>query len=372
MAEPTRNPIPYDVSVEHVDADEAETTAQIDGTMAQIREKTFLDGGHAIRSVHAKPQGALRATLTVADGLPEPLAQGLFSKPGRYEAVMRFSTIPGDILDDKISVPRAVALKIVGVEGERLAGSEGDVTQNFLFADAPAFNAPNAKKFLGGLKQLSATTDRAEGAKKALSAVLQAAEKVVEVFGAKSATLISMGGHAQTHVLGATFFTGAPHRHGRYMAKLSLAPVSAELVALADEKVGLGDHPDGLREAVVAFMQGHRAEWELRVQLCTDLEKMPIEDASVEWPQALSPYVTVARLVAEPQAAWSPAIAAAVDDGMFFSPWRGLAAHQPIGNVMRARKVAYEHSAQFRAARNGKPVEEPRDFSGFPSTEVVQ
>lgn len=40
--------------------------------------------------------------------------------------------------------------------------------------------------------------------------------------------------------------------------------------------------------------------WELRVQLCVDIEKMPREDASVEWPQDLSPYVTVARPRARP------------------------------------------------------------------------
>ena len=360
-------PIPYDASVEHAEADEPRTTADIDATMEKIREKTFENGGHAIRSVHAKPQGVLRATLTVSAGLPESLAQGLFARPGRYEAVMRFSTIPGDVLDDNISVPRGLAVKVVGVEGERLAGSEADNTQNFVFTDGIAFNAPNSKKFLSGLKQLAVTTDHAEGAKKAMSATLQMAEKVVEAFGGKSAKLISMGGHPKTHVLGAAYYSGAAIRYGRYMAKLALVPVSADLAGLKDQVVDLDDRPDGLREEVVNFMRGHRAEWDLQVQLCTDLEKMPIEDASVEWPQDMSPYVTVGRLVAEPQTAWSPAIATAVDEGMFFSPWRGLAAHQPIGNVMRARKVAYEHSAQFRAARNGVAVVEPHDFAGYPT-----
>lgn len=175
-----------------------------------------------------------------------------------------------------------------------------------------------------------------------------------------------MGGHAPTHVLGETFYSGAALRYGRYMAKLALVPASPELAALKDQKVDLDDQPDGPREEVVAFMRGDCAEWDLQVQLCTDLEKMPIEDASVEWPQDSSPYVTVARIVAGPQTAWSQAILAVVDDGMSFSPWRGLAAHRPIGNVIRARKPAYEQSAQFRAARNGRPVVEPRDLSDFP------
>ena len=362
----SKPPVAFHPSVEKITEDEPKTTADIDATMATIREKTFANGGHAIRSVHAKNQGMVRATLIVEPGLPEPLAQGLFSTPGSYETLMRFSTIPGDILDDKVSVPRGLALKVVGVPGARLPGSENDVTQNFLFIDGPAFNAPSTKTFLGGLKQVAATTDHGEGAKKAFSAVLQAAEKVVEAFGGKSAKLVSMGGHPETQVLGQSFYTAAALRHGRFIAKLALVPVSAELRALTDQKVDLSDKPDGLREATVAYMRTHRAEWALQVQLCTDLETMPVEDASIEWPQDESSYVTVARIVAESQEAYSAALAHAVDDGMFFSPWRGLLAHQPLGNVMRARRIAYEHSAQFRAARNGTPVVEPRDLSGVP------
>jgi hypothetical protein len=78
------------------------------------------------------------------------------------------------------------------------------------------------------------------------------------------------------------------------MAKLSLAPVSPELVALKDRPVDLEHKPNGLRGAVVDFMTENAAEWELRVQLCTDLQAMPIEDATVEW---TSPWVAVAPIM---------------------------------------------------------------------------
>jgi hypothetical protein len=69
--------------------------------------------------------------LEVDAGLPAELAQGLFAKPRRYPVVIRISTIPGDILDDSVSTPRGMAVKVIGVEGERLEGSENDVTQDF-------------------------------------------------------------------------------------------------------------------------------------------------------------------------------------------------------------------------------------------------
>jgi hypothetical protein len=55
--------------------------------------------------VHAKTHGILQGYLEVDAGLPHDLAEGLFAKPGRYPVLMRFSKIPGDILDDSVSTP---------------------------------------------------------------------------------------------------------------------------------------------------------------------------------------------------------------------------------------------------------------------------
>ncbi len=94
---------------------------------------------------------------------------------------------------------------------------------------------------------------------------------------------------------------------------------------------------------------------------------MPIEDASVQWPEDLSPYVSVARIVALPQPAWSEARRVAVDDGMAFSPWHSLAAHRPIGSIMRVRKAVYEMAAGFRSEHNAVKVAEPTRLDDLPS-----
>ena len=154
------------------------------------------------------------------------LAQGLFATPATYPVAMRVSTIPGDILDDNVSVPRGMALKIIGVPGERLEGSEHDATQDFVMVNGPVFAAPTGKAFLKNLKLLAGTTDKAEGAKTALSTVLQGIESLVEAFGGKSATLMQLGGHPETNPLGETYFTQAPLLYGEYIAKFALFPVS--------------------------------------------------------------------------------------------------------------------------------------------------
>jgi hypothetical protein len=356
---PPRTPLRYAPSVEVIDDDETQTMQGLIDQMTRIQNVTYKDGGHALRGVHAKSQGLIEAQLVVVDGLPAHLAQGLFARAGSYPVVMRFSAVPGDVLDDAVSTPRGLAVKVIGVDGPRLSGSEAATTQDFVMINGPAFGAPNAKKFLGTVKLLAGTTDKAPVLKKVLSTALQGIEKVVEAVGGKSPTLISLGGHPETNILGETYYTQTPFLFGDYIAKLCVAPSSAGLEALTNAKVDLSDRPNGLRQAVVDFFATHGGEWEVKAQLCTNLESMPIEDASVAWPEDESPYVTVARIVAEPQAAWSHERSRTVDDGMAFNPWHGLAAHQPLGSINRARKQVYEMSKRFRAAHNGVTIDEP-------------
>ena len=120
------------------------------------------------------------------------------------------------------------------------------------------------------------------------------------------------------------------------------------------------------RDSVVSFFQKETAVWELRVQRCTDLAKMPVEDASVEWDEKLSPPLPLARITAQPQNAYSDARRLWVDEHLSFNPWHGLTAHRPLGNIMRARLKAYQASSQFRHAAEGRPVIEPRSIEELP------
>ncbi len=341
-------PVRYEARFEHAEEDEAETE--------QGLLETLRDDAQARRSGHSKSHGLLKGELRVLTGLPPSLAQGLFSHPMTYPVVMRLSTIPGDLLHDSVPAPHGMAIKVVGVTGARLSGSEGQVTQDFVLANGPRFNAPDGKGFLKGLKLLASTKDEAPGFKKIFSAVARGAERIIE----------SVGGHPETHILGETFYSQVPMLHGPYMAKVSVVPISPGMLLLKNAHLALHNQPHGLRNAVVDFFSSHSAEWEVRVQLCTDINKMPIEDAWAEWPEELSAYLPVARITAPPQCAWSEARSAVVDDTYAFSPWHGLAAHRPLGAIMRLRKAAYEMSAQLRASQNQKAAQEPRSLDDLP------
>lgn len=155
--------------LEIIAEDEAQTEQDLTKAILSIARKVYEDSGHAMRSVHAKSHGLLKADVEVLDGLPEVLAQGLFAKAGHFEALMRFSTTPGDMLPDKVSTPRGVA--------------EGDQDQDFIMVNGKTFTAPDARSFLRSLKLLAVTTDRIEGVKVAVSGALRAVERLAEKAG---------------------------------------------------------------------------------------------------------------------------------------------------------------------------------------------
>ena len=58
----------------------------------------------------------------------------------------------------------------------------------------------------------------------------------------------------------------------------------------------------------------------MRVQLCTDPESMPVETASIPWPEDKGPYDAVARLHLPAQNAYSPARQDYFDRVLLFPP----------------------------------------------------
>jgi catalase len=352
------SPVRFSDSVETHQEDEAETIAGLSATFDKILDTTSKDYGHAVRSVHAKAHAILQGTLTVAANLTPELAQGMFAKPGEHKVFMRLSTNAGDILPDAISLPRGLALKVLDVDGERLPGAEG-TTQNFVMVNGPVFQAKTADKFLGNLKLLAGTTDKLEGTKKVMSTVMRGVNTALESVGIESPAIQSMGGAPNVDPLGESYYSVTPFRYGDYIAKFAVVPVSSDLTSRTKQEIDGSEERDIIRTTLQGEMQLLDGVWELRVQLCRDLEKQPIEDPTVEWKEADAPFQTVATIHVGRQDSWDAGQVQKVNEEMRFSPWIGLAAHRPLGNINRARKAPYEHSAEYRARFNGCPIHEP-------------
>ena len=114
--------------------------------------------------------------------------------------------------------------------------------------------------------------------------------------------------------------------------------------------------------ALVAELQARPYEFDIQVQLCTDLERMPVQDVTVEWSEQLSPSVTVAKLRI-PQQDISDEDNLARMDALSFSPWRVTTDHAPLGETMRLRKEVYRRASILRHQLNRQDRREPRSIA---------
>ncbi|MBO0952712.1 hypothetical protein [Fibrella forsythiae] len=151
-------------------------------------------------------------------------------------------------------------------------------------------------------------------------------------------------------------------RYGDYIAKLSVTPLTDNVKVLTGKEIDQSND-SALRGLVVDFFVRDGAEYELQAQLCTDLETMPVEDGSVEWPQEKSPYRPIGKIIILAQNAYSPARRVYADDVLTFNPFHCLLEHRPLGSIMRARQLAYETSSQYRHKMNAQPKVEPKSIN---------
>ena len=357
----------YSDDVESVASDEAETVDHILASMRRIDEQTRAkEGGHAVRTSHAKSHGVAVGELTVLDGLPEPLRQGLFARAATYPVIVRLSNVPGEIVPDAVNTQRGFAFKVLGVAGEMLPAHAGETTQDFVLENGDRFTVSDIKTFLAFQLGLEPAPRIPGPVKVAVSSAARLANEALHAVNVESPNLDFLG-HPRIHPLAEAYFTQAPIRYGDYIAKLAVVPVAPGQLALSDAKLDEKNDPNALRTATVGYLRDNDAAFDVRVQLCTDLETMPVEDAHREWREDESPYVTVARLRIPRQDAYSPARQAYVDDDLSFCPSHSLAAHRPLGSIMRARLRAYPAMSRLRREANGRPLTEPASIETVPA-----
>jgi len=342
----------YSDDVERPAADEQEAIDGIVRGMTQESKTVAEREGHTVRASHAKSTACVVGELRVAGDLPSELAQGLFARAGTHPVAVRFAQGPGERLGDRVSTHRGMSIKVFDVEGERLPG-HGAATQDFVLASGTTFPAGTAQGFLRQAKKIGAATPLPEGVKSAASAVARGYNRALEAVGLPPSPTADFYGHPFTHPLAEHYFSQAPLRWGDHVAKLCVTPVSAAQGELVDWRLDPAADEDGFRHAATDYFAAHDAVFAIKAQLWTDAERQPIEDASVDWSQDESPYRTVATLVLPTQASYGAERVRFFDEVMTFRPAHALAAHRPLGSVMRARLQVYAALSQYRHGANG-------------------
>lgn len=361
----TMTPVHYHPGVEQIPEDEQEMIDKIGRMMTDMAKVVTKNEGAAMRATHSKATGLLKGELLIADDLPAELAQGLFASSGRYDALIRFSQGPSQPVLDKASGQRGMSIKVLGVDGAHIAESREKTTQDWVLAVEPAFVSSNTKAFYTNFQLGASNTPHfPKGAIVALSRAARGVEAVLETVGAGSGNLRLLG-RPPLHPASDAYYSQAPVRYGEYIAKIAAFPTEQTLAGIGDPHVDTSDD-NAFRDAMVAYFAKTEAEYEIRVQLCTNLDTMPVEDASVEWPQEQSPYRTVARLILPVQNAYSEERHQYFEERLAFNPAHTLEAHRPLGSVMRARMQAYMQTQDYRQHTNHVMPAEPGSCAEIP------
>lgn len=364
------NYIPYSDSIEVIQSDEQEISQKIVDSMARVNRLMYEKYRHAIRDAPAKSHAILKGELQVYENLPEHLAQGLFAKAKTYPVIVRLSTAQGSIVPDKMSAFRGMAIKVIGVEGEKLLPELSDaLTQDFLMVNYPVIPTGTIKEYLKMQQGLEKQADSGELFQEIAQKAAVGVQNVLAAVGlADHTNELSAPG---PHILGDTYFSMAALRFGAYVAKINVKPLSENIKELSGKKIDKdiieSDEHAFLTKIISDFFQSGTAEYELGAQLCNDLDIMPVEDGSVQWPEDKSPYQPVAKLTFLPQQTFSPERRVYADDTLSFNPFHCLPAHRPLGNIMRVRKLAYETSSRYRHHMNAMARVEPASIDELPN-----
>jgi len=318
---------------EQIAADEAERFARYGEQFAALQARKSKRYGNG-RALHRKQLTAALGTLEVLPDLPAFARHGLFAKPGPHEVWVRLSNGGMDRAPDARPDIRGFSLRVFGVHGDSALGNGPAKSQDFLLINQEKFAFPKSDEFV----EFVVAASQGNGA------LLKHLIKRYGLLGGP-ARLVQMlktvskpfGGFATEPV-----FSCVPIACGPYAVRVRLVPAVGNGKAVSGANKDWGaDFSGRLRQ--------HALEWELQLQPFINEQITPIEDASVNWS---SPYTTVARLLLPQQDTGSTdgQSLATETEASVFDPWQALAAHRPLGDVQRARKVVYFTSQQGRGA----------------------
>ncbi len=223
--------------------------------------------------------------------------------------MIRFSNGTGHISADKfLPAGSGIGLKIFGIDGNTLLEDEPD-SQTFDYAmiNHPVFFANTVEHYVF-IQELFAQVGTVPLANELPEERRARLYRFLHDWVTGKGTLPpeawaweELGAFLQlaqipfVNLLLSTYWTMGAVRHGGYIAKVRVAPVK-EFADRVVRRTLDRSADEVFRPPLVAELRERPYEFDIQVQLCTDLEHMPIENVTVRWPETLSPFVTVAKL----------------------------------------------------------------------------
>src|SRR5215470_19753488 len=118
----------------------------------KVRESPVAEGsGRALRGAHAKTFGVVKAEVQILRNVPQAYAQGIYARPGRHNALIRFSSASNHLgADATLGGVLGAAMKIFDVPGSKLVddGEPDSATFDLVLKNNPTFVANTARHYL--------------------------------------------------------------------------------------------------------------------------------------------------------------------------------------------------------------------------------
>jgi hypothetical protein len=314
----------HGLAEETVSPDEAKVTADFIAFLKDASARRHPTGVMR-RFNQGRHTACVEAEFIVNNGLPPELRVGLFAEPRSYRAFIRFANAnsTSDLEEDV----RGMSISVGGVSGENL--TPGATTQDFVLNSHPVMVAPDTKEFFEFLK----AWDAGRGP---LALYLLRHPRAAAI-GLKSR-------QQPTCHLDIPYFSATPYLFGAGRAvKYVLKPCSDRRSTKPDPLTHTY-----LRDAMRIHLTQADGCFDVMVQFQT--EKLPLEDATVEWEEQDAPYLAVAR-IRIPRQGIDDADRMKQCEEVAFNPWHCLADHRPLGSMNRARRAIYDALSEFRRQR---------------------
>ncbi|HEX6834932.1 MAG TPA: catalase [Polyangia bacterium] len=323
---------------EEIGGDEEQRFAAYAERIAAVQKDKSKRYGNG-RAFHRKQILGLRARLEVLPGLPPHARQGLFAEPRVYDAQIRLSNGSVDVAGDRKPDIRGFGLRVTGVEGP---GALGGTTraQDFVLINREVFGFSKPDEFVELVGALVKGPLAVVGLMVRRHGLVRGIGRLREITRGMSRPFSGFATES--------FFSAAPIANGPYAVRVRLRPEATRGATAPAGATAASDWAADVR----AHLSRGEIRYELQLQFYSDEKTTPIEDGAADWSEAGAPYLTVARLTIPPQAldgAEGKALAESIERATF-DPWEALAAHRPLGAIMRARKHAYFASQKGRGA----------------------
>ncbi|MFZ6655781.1 LodA/GoxA family CTQ-dependent oxidase [Undibacterium sp. TJN19] len=289
----------------------------------------------AERAVFRKLHGVASARLVMEKKIPKELKVGVFSHDS-LQAWVRFSSDTTPTSPDLASTV-GIGIKLFGVPGPKALGDDGD-TADFIMQNFPIFFVDNAKEMVEFTYAGVVAGDYPGYLKKH----------------PKTAKILDQMEKVEGSVLTTTYWAILPFKAGeKHYVKYRLEPVTPPENVPNDEN-------DYLAVDMCNRLAKREYQFRFMVQLRTNPKTMPLDEATVEWPEKESPFVHVATLIL-PQQDVSVRGQSEYGQGLAFNIWRVPPVQAPVGSIAEARKVVYAAGARARHEANGQGTQDPSE-----------